>query len=399
MKILWVKTDFLHPTTRGGQIRTLEMVKRLHAKHEVHYLTFDDAHNPEGSRRAGEYSSHQYVVPHVVPPKRSLAFAGQLVSGLVARLPLAIGRYESAAMRRKITELIRTERFDSVVCDFLMSAANFENPADCVLFQHNVETILWRRHVQNAPDPLRKWYFARQADKMFAFERDICRTAAGVVAVSDEDADLMRSMFGAPRVTAVPTGVDVAYFTPQTQAEHVADLVFVGSMDWMPNSDGILYFVEQILPLIRSKRPKCSLAIVGRAPGAAIRALAERDPYIQVTGTVPDVRPYLWGSTVSIVPLRVGGGTRLKIYEAMAARTPVVSTTIGAEGLHVESPRDIRLADTPEAFAEACLHLIDDTAERTRMADTGYELVASKFSWDHVTRCFERSIGIPVATP
>ena len=398
MKILWVKTDFLHPTTRGGQIRTLEMVKRLHARHEVHYLTFDDTQNTEGPRRAGEYSSRQYVVPHVVPPKRSLAFAGQLVSGLVARLPLAIGRYESAAMRRKVTELIRTQRFDSVVCDFLMPAANFENPGDCVLFQHNVETILWRRHVQNAPDPLRKWYFARQAEKMFAFERDICRSAAGVVAVSDEDAALMRSMFGAPRVTAVPTGVDVPYFTPQAKADTVADLVFVGSMDWMPNSDGILYFVEQILPLIRAKRPKCSVAIVGRAPGPAIRALAERDPLITVTGTVPDVRPYLWGSAVSIVPLRVGGGTRLKIYEAMAARTPVVSTTIGAEGLHVESPRDIRLADTPETFAEACLHLLDDNTERTRLADTGYELVATKFSWDHVTRCFEQAIGIPVAT-
>jgi len=398
MKILWVKTDFLHPTTRGGQIRTLEMVKRLHAKHELHYLTFEDTQNTEGARRAGEYSSRQYAVPHVVPSKRSLAFAGQLVTGLFARLPLAVGRYESPAMRRKISELMRSERFDSIVCDFLAPAANFEDPSQCVLFQHNVETILWQRHTQNASDPLRRAYFHLQAQRMFAFERHICRSAAGVVAVSDADAGLMRSIFGATRVTAVPTGVDVPYFTPQAHAAGtVADLVFVGSMDWMPNSDGILYFVDQILPLIRRKRPNCSLAIVGRAPGPEIRALAERDPLVQVTGTVPDVRPYLWGSAVSIVPLRVGGGTRLKIYEAMAARTPVVSTMIGAEGLHVESPRDIHIADTPDTFANACLHLLDDDAERTRLADTGYELVATKFSWDHVTRCFEQAMGIPVA--
>lgn len=397
MKILWVKTDFLHPTNRGGQIRTLEMVKRLHAKHELHYLTFDDGKNTEGARRAGEYSSRQYAVPHVVAPKRSITFAGQLVGGLVARLPLAVGRYESPAMRRKISELMRSEQFDSVVCDFLAPAANFEDPSKCVLFQHNVETLIWQRHTENASDPLRKAYFHLQAKRMFAFERDICRTAAGVVAVSDADASLMQSMFGVKRVTAVPTGVDVPYFTPQGKANAVADLVFVGSMDWMPNSDGILYFVDEILPLIRRKRPKCSLAIVGRAPGPQIRALADRDPLIQVTGTVPDVRPYLWGSAVSIVPLRVGGGTRLKIYEAMAARTPVVSTTIGAEGLHVESPRDIRLADTPGTFADACVDLLEDEAERTQLAHTGFDLVATKFSWDHVTRCFEQAIGIPVA--
>ena len=397
MKILWVKTDFLHPTTRGGQIRTLETVKRLHAKHELHYLTFDDGQNPEGALRAPEYSSRQYVVPHVVPSKRSLAFAGQLVAGLVAPLPLAVGRYESPAMRQKISELMRSESYDSVICDFLAPAANFEDPSRCVLFQHNVETVIWQRRVENASNSLRKAYLNLQAKRMFAFERDICRSAASVVAVSDADADLMRSMFGVTQITAVPTGVDVAYFSPQGTAEPVADLMFVGSMDWMPNSDGILYFVEQILPLIRRKRPNCSLAIVGRTPGPEIRALAARDPLIRVTGTVPDVRPYLWGSSISIVPLRVGGGTRLKIYEAMAARTPVVSTTIGAEGLHVESPRDIRLADTPDTFAAACLHLLEDDAERTQLATTGYELVATKFSWDEVTRRFEQAIGIPVA--
>jgi glycosyltransferase involved in cell wall biosynthesis len=338
------------------------------------------------------------VVPHVIPSKRSLAFAGQLATGLFARLPLAVSRYESAAMRRKISELIRSERFDSVVCDFLAPAANFENPGDCVLFQHNVETIIWQRHVQNASDPLRKAYFGLQATRMFAFERDICRSAAGVVAVSDADASLMQSMFGVPRVSAVPTGVDVDYFTPrETPAEAVADLMFVGSMDWMPNSDGVLFFVNEILPLIRRKRPNCSLAIVGRAPGPEIRALAGRDPHIKVTGTVADVRPYLWGSAVSIVPLRIGGGTRLKIYESMAARTPVVSTTIGAEGLSVESPTDIRLADTPEAFADMCLDLLNDRAERKRIADAGWDLVSTKFSWDHVVRCFEQAIGISVA--
>src|SRR6185437_13822916 len=135
--------------------------------------------------------------------------------------------------------------------------------------------------------------------------------------------------------------------------------VFVGSMDWMPNSEGILWFVREVLPVIRRRLPECSLTVVGRKPSEEILQLANDDPHITVTGTVPDVRPYLWQSSVSIVPLRIGGGTRLKIYEAMAARSPVVSTTIGAEGLTVSDGEDIRLADTSESFARICVELLE----------------------------------------
>ena len=396
MKILWVKTDFLHPTTRGGQIRTLEMVKRLHARNELHYLTFDNGTNPEGLRRAGEYSSKQYTVTHTVPRRGSLAFAGQVFSGTFSRLPLAVSRYESAEMRRLITQLMRTEKFDCVVCDFLAPAPNFEDLRSCVLFQHNVESVIWERHAQNATDPLRKAYFRLQAKRMFEFERHVCRGVSRIVAVSEDDARLMTSMFGLDHVAAVPTGVDVGYFTPEQPVPDVADLVFVGSMDWMPNSDGMAYFVREVLPLIHAKRPECKLAIVGREPGPEIRAWAQRDERIRVTGTVPDVRPYLWGSKVSIVPLRIGGGTRLKIYEAMAARTAVVATTIGAEGLDISSPDHFRRADTPAAFAQACLDLLADAGERQRVVESAWRLVASAFSWDHVADCFERNIGGPL---
>jgi len=394
VKILWVKTDFLHPTTRGGQIRTLEMVRRLHTRHELHYLAFDDPDNPEGLRRAGEYSAKQYTVSHMAPARGSLAFAGQVAKGLVSSLPVAVSRWTSPAMRRRISELMRAENFDAVVCDFLAPAANFEDPSQYVLFQHNVETVIWQRHAQNASDPLRKAYFGLQAKRMFQFEHKVCRAASSVIAVSEADAKTMRTMFGVSRVSSVPTGVDVEYFSPgPTSGESTADLVFVGSMDWMPNSDGMLWFVREVLPFIRAKNPGCTVAIVGRQPGPEIRALADEDPKIQVTGTVPDVRPYLWGSTVSIVPLRIGGGTRLKIYEAMAAGTAVVSTTVGAEGLSVESPVHLRLADEPAAFAEACLELLEDTSARTLMVDAARELVCSRLSWDHAVVHFEHALN------
>jgi glycosyltransferase involved in cell wall biosynthesis len=389
MKILWVKSDFLHPTNRGGQIRTLEMLRRLHSRHEVHYVAFDNSRQPEGLRRANEYCSYAYPVAHEVPPHASLAFVKQSAQNLFSSMPLALSRYVSVAMRKQIDDLIRRHQFDSIVCDFIFPAPNFSTLNDCVLFQHNVETVIWRRHAEHAGDPLRRWFFRLQASRMFNWEQRICAEAARVIAVSPGDAEMFEQLFGVKKVPYVATGVDTDYFRRPERSEHVADLVFIGSMDWMPSIDAMKFFAGDVLPLIRKRRPGCTLAIVGRSPSAATLALAELDRGIRVTGTVPDVRPYLWGSTVSIVPIRIGGGTRLKIYEAMAAGVPVVSTTVGAEGLDVSKGDNIRLADTPESFAAACLDLMDNAAERERQAATALELVQTKYSWDQITLQFE----------
>ena len=389
MRILWVKSDFLHPTTRGGQIRTLEIVKRLHARHEVHYIAYDNPAQPEGLQRAGEYCSHAYPVTLDVPPRRSLKFVAQLAGNLTSSMPLSLSRYCSEVMRDQIANVLGASQFDSVVCDFLAPAPNFADMSGVLLFQHNVESMIWRRHVEQAPDPVRKAYFKMQSDRMFDWERRMCRAAGRVIAVSPQDATVMRELFGIEAVS-VATGVDLDYFRRPPDAAHKADLVFVGSMDWLPNSDGVNYFVREILPLIWQRKPDCTLAIVGRAPSPAMMALAQQDSRIHVTGTVPDVRPWLWGASTSIVPLRIGGGTRLKIYEAMAAGTATVSTSIGAEGLDVAHPANIRLADAPEAFAEQCVTLLQDAEQRESVADAALELVTSRFSWDVVAAEFEK---------
>jgi glycosyltransferase involved in cell wall biosynthesis len=169
----------------------------------------------------------------------------------------------------------------------------------------------------------------------------------------------------------------------------MADLVFSGSMNWAPNVDGVTYFCEAILPLILAREPGCRVTIVGRTPPPAITKLAESHPNVSVTGTVADIRPYLWGAKVCIVPLRIGGGTRLKIYEAMAAGVPVVSTSVGAEGLPVTHGENVLLADEPRAFAEACLELLADGAKRQRMSAKAYELAAAH-SWKQAAESFEK---------
>jgi polysaccharide biosynthesis protein PslH len=391
MKVLWVNTNFMHPTTKGGQIRTLEMLRHLHHWHEIHYVAIENPAQPEGPARAREYSFKAYPFQYRIPDKASAAFWGQLAQGLISATPVAVGRFHPPGMGPFLEELIRKERFDCAVVDHLAPTVYFPDLPHAVFFQHNVESVIWSRHVQHATDPLQRWYFGLQAKRMYEYERRVSLLAGEIVAVSATDAAAMRQLFGVKRVSEIPTGVNIDYFQPpQTPPAEGADLVFVGSMDWLPNVDGVLHFAREILPLIRRRRPDCSLAIVGRTPPPKVAELGERDPKIRVTGTVPDIRPYLWGSAVSVVPLRIGGGTRLKIYEAMAARIPVVSTTVGAEGLAIHPPDDIRIADAPEDFADRCLELLDDAEDRRHVAAAAWEMVNANFSWEQVAHCFEK---------
>ena len=391
MKILWVKADFLHPTTKGGRIRSLEILKRLHRRHEIHYVALDDPWAREGASlaRASEYCSKAYPIPHWAPAFHTPGFRMQALRAMFSNLPLAVFRFRSEAMKRQIETLTRREKFDSIVCDFLFPSPNIPDIGSCVLFQHNVEAVLWSRLERHAPSRLRRLYFGSQVRRLQPYEAEVCRAAKRVVAVSEPDATTMRSIYGASRVAAVPTGVDFDYFRPPEDVRATGDLVFTGSMDWEPNVDGVHWFVDRVLPLIRRHRPNCSLTIAGRMPSRDINRLARRDGRIHVTGTVPDIRPYLWGSSVSIVPLRIGGGTRLKIYEAMAAKVPVVSTAVGAEGLDVRDGENIQIADAPADFAERCVALLDDAVARRRMASVAWDRISSCYSWEVVSRKFE----------
>jgi glycosyltransferase involved in cell wall biosynthesis len=389
MKILWVKSDFLHPTTKGGHIRTLEMLRKMHTRHEIHYVGCHDGRSDEGPRRSVEYATRSYAVPFQTSARGSARFLLDVTSNLFSSLPVHVTRPRSEQMRRTVAELMKKENFDAMVCDFLTPCISVPELSKWVLFQHNVETMIWRRHAEAATDPLRRWYYQMQADRLFAYEKEVCQTVRHVIAVSEADAVMMSRMMQAPRVSHVPTGVDIEYFTPRENRQPETDLVFVGSMDWAPNVDGMLMFSREMLPLIRKKKPDCSVAIVGRDPVASIRALGESDPLIRVLGTVPDVRPHLWNSKVSIVPLRIGGGTRLKIYESQAARVPVVSTTIGAEGLFNQPGKNIHIADAPEEFAARCVELLNSEAQRQHMAHDAWTAVKDRFSWEQVAREFE----------
>lgn len=395
MRILWLKSELLHPVDKGGKIRTYQMLRAINRKHPVTYLTLDDGHAaPDARARALEYASVVETVPLRISRRGSPRFFGELATNLVSSLPYSLSRYRVDVFRDRVRAELAERKIDLVVCDFLTPWVNLPDDAasfgiPIVLFQHNVEAEIWRRHADVAANPLSRWYFGLQHHRMMRYEKEACLAADHVVAVSEHDARLFREQYGVTSVSDVPTGVDIEYFDPAPFTSRVpARLVFTGSMDWMPNADGISWFTEEVWPLVRARRPDASFTIVGRNPPAAVRALATPGSGIEVTGSVPDVRPYLGTGSVFVVPLRIGGGTRLKIYEAMAMECPVVSTTVGAEGLPVVSGEHLQIADDPISFAERCIALLDDNDAASAMANRAAGYVRTNFGWDAVADHF-----------
>ncbi|MEP6692660.1 MAG: glycosyltransferase [Gemmatimonadaceae bacterium] len=392
LRILWLKTELLHPVDRGGRIRTYNMLRELRRTHEVTYVAFTDETTPHDAlEQADEYCSTLVPVPVRLPQRGSAAFLAGLARSVASPLPYVVWRCRSPEMEREIVRRTSAGEVDVVVCDFLFPSINVPAALPCptVIFQHNVEAMIWRRHADIARNPLKRALMRDQWRKIRRFEAAECRRFDRVIAVSEEDRALFESEYGCRGVEQVPTGVDTSFFRPAGREPRRAhEMVFTGAMDWLPNEDGIAWFAEAILPRVRAAIPDAALTIVGRRPSARVRALAAADGSVTVTGGVPDVRPYLERAALFVVPLRIGGGTRLKIFEAMAMEKPIVSTTIGAEGLPVIDGEHLRIADDPDAFAGAVVELLRDAERARSLGDAAAALVRAEYGWAGVAERF-----------
>ena len=398
MKILWLNAGLLLPLDKGGKLRTWNLMRHLAWRHDITYLSFSDPSQTE-EHRIGmcDVCERLETVPRTDAAKGTFRFYADAARYVVDPVPYAVAKYRSADYARRVQELLQTGRFDAIVCDFLPPLVNMprELPCPAILFTHNVEAEIWRRHAQTATNPVARQLLGQQWQRMLRFEREAFSRFDLVLAVSEADRDTFERLYpGALRapVHVVQTGVDTQYFRPAsgTPARR-AHLVFTGSMDWLPNEDGMLYFVRDILPLVRQGEPGATLSIIGRAPTPAVRKLGEQHG-VEVTGSVDDVRPHVAAGSVYVVPLRIGGGTRLKIFEAMGMAKAVVSTTIGAEGLPVTNGADIVIADEPEAFASAVVRLIRDDGARARIEDAARRLVVERYDWSAVAQDFEDAL-------
>ncbi len=307
--------------------------------------------------------------------------------------PYQMRKYCQAEVARRLREFLAHKKHDVIICDFLLTAGvlPWDAGIPVVIFSHNVETMIWRRRKEANVNLLWKLVARRESHAISRAERHFTSLADHVFTVSDTDRASFLEYLPQRKVTTIPTGVDLEFFG-LGRAPTRRSVVFTGSMDWTPNEDAVMYFVRDILPHIQREIPNIRFSVVGRTPSKKLLALASGNPAIEVTGAVDDIRPHVQRASVFIVPLRIGSGTRIKIFEAMAMGKPVVSTTIGAEGLPVEHDRDILLADTPSEFARRTIQLLKNATDRERIGEAARRLVESQYGWQRVTDVFEQAL-------
>jgi sugar transferase (PEP-CTERM/EpsH1 system associated) len=388
LKVLWVKSGGLVPLDHGGRIRSYQLAKELARKHHVTLFTFYAEQPSDAHTELERVFARVIALPLHIPPAKSRDDYLGYMRNLFSMRPYSQAKYCQAPVAARLRQHLHEESYDVLLCDFLLTAAviPWEIPCPKVLFTHNIEQRIWERQFRIAHNPLWKAVCYREYRCLARMERHYIQRAERVLAVSETDREFFAGFADPAKIHVIPTGVDLDYFRSMPDSEEPNTLVFTGSMDWLPNEDGIFWFVEQVLPRIRQQIPDVTLWVVGRRASTRLKELGARENGVKVTGTVEDIRPFVARGSVYVVPLLVGGGTRIKIFEAMAMGKAVVSTSIGAEGLPVTGGEDILLADQPEAFAERVVGLLQDSAERRRIGQAARHLVEKDYSWASVAK-------------
>lgn len=381
------------PLTSGKRIRTFNLLARLAQRHNITVLCHrnpdrDEALAAEEAFRTAGIAT--VVVERAVPPKSGPGFYARLAGNLLSPLPYSVSSHASPALADAVRKFAAENAVDVWHCEWtpyaqvLLDALGSElDAAPWTVMAHNVESLIWRRYADTAENPMKRWYIKQQLRKFERFERWAYSAATTAVAVSREDAALMRSEFGGTRVKVVENGVDVDFFRPQRDVErNPSQMLFMGSLDWRPNQDAAVQLLTEILPAVRAEVPHATAVLVGRRPPEWLRALADTTPGAELHADVPDVRPFLARCGFLTVPLRIGGGSRLKILEALAAGTPVVSTKVGAEGLELEPGRDLLIAETQDEMVNTTLHAIRAGEQLQDTAESGRRQVLARYSWE-----------------
>jgi len=388
VRVLWVKADKLLPVQNGGNLLSYHLLRQIAARHELAFFSYYDG--PADAEYESELKRCFPGSECLCTGKSKWARSDRAVDYLLrlpSAAPYAVGRFASSRVQAKISSWFQQSSFEVAVCDFLDAAINF--PAKLtipsVLFQHNVESEIWRRHALSERSRVMRLVYQLEFAKMLGYEQKTVSKFHHVIAVSEHDRRLMSAWIDPSRISVVPTGVDLSACRIPAVPASAPLVVFVGAMDWEPNIDAVEHFCSRIWPSIQAAVPAARFRIVGRNPDARVLKLVSGS--VEVTGSVPSVADHLKQAAVVIVPLRVGGGTRLKIYEAMAMGKAVVSTSVGAEGLDTHPGRDIAIADDPGNFASAVAKLLLDSELRH-----SYELaaaaLAAQYDWSIVGKRF-----------
>ncbi|MBD3183554.1 glycosyltransferase [Candidatus Poribacteria bacterium] len=385
LKILFVSPTIPYPPLDGGRIRVLNVISRLCRGNDLTFLAF--AH-PVDDKDGVDYLNNLNM--EVVTVESPDSGTSDNISGLwrsfIHRKPFTVAKYYSKEMVNTLSDLLNSGDFDLVHFEMIHTGQFLfllKRMPQCVtvLGQQNVDSGIWYRLAKNEFSFYKKSLYLYQYGQFADYENRICSGFDLCTCVSEEDKQRLINLCPDANIEVIENGVDLEYFKPFDETEERQRIVFTGSMDWQPNEDAVIHFCKDILPIIQDKFPDVEFYIVGSKPTLRVQEL-DKIYGVTVTGSVEDVRPYISSASVFVVPLRIGGGTRLKILQALAMNKATVSTSVGAEGLGLESGNHIMISDSPDEFAEFTVNLMKDDELRYSLANTGRDFVKERYSWD-----------------
>ncbi len=391
-RILFLTPQVPYPPEQGTAFRNYHLLAGAARRHKVSLLAFGSRANaPE---RALTDMCQEFVV--IAPPDRRMR--DRLRTLLTSRDADMSHRLRSSAFGQRLLEMLSGSHYDVLQVEGielaqygLMAREWLGRDAPRIVFDdHNAEAELQRRAaIADLASP-RRWpagaYSLVQAARLKRLERRACQVADAVVAVSTADADYLEGLCAGREVAVIPNGVDTGIYRPDLgDTLHLAHpaVVYTGKMDYRPNVDAVLWFHSQVWPRIVATVEGARFYVVGKDPHPRLAPL-DRDPSVTVTGYVPEVLPYFGGADVYVAPLRVGGGTRLKILQALAAGLPLVTTTLGAEGIDLADREQALFADTAQAFASAVIGLLQDPETARALGQAGRARVVKSYDWDSI---------------
>jgi glycosyltransferase involved in cell wall biosynthesis len=387
LNVVMVDEEMPYPPTSGKRIRSLNLTLRLARRHRLTYLCHPHREPAETLRARAFFLEHgirTVVLDRPLPRQSGVGFYARLAANLLSPLPYSVASHCSRALEQAIRQHAAGNDVDLWHCEWTpyAQALRVLPGARWLVMAHNIESQIWQRYRDNETGWLRRWFIATQMRKFLRFERHIFNAAQTVVTVSPEDAVLARWAFGAPRVDLVDNGVDTAFFQPGENPRRSKTLLFLGSLDWRPNLDAVGLLLERIWPTVAAAEPDARLQIVGRNPPAWLRRCVAVRDRVELHGSVADVRPFLTSCSALAVPLRIAGGSRLKILEALACEAPVVSTKIGAEGLRLSPDEHLTVVDDHSQMAGALVDCLRSPEMALAQAQRGRQFVLQHHNWD-----------------
>jgi sugar transferase (PEP-CTERM/EpsH1 system associated) len=383
MKILFMTSKTPLPMNEGHALRTFNLLKAAAHKHDVTLLScvkFPVEYQHKEDLEKLCVSVRLFDVPENRSTYRTAISAA---INLAEQRPYISRKYNLPALRENVRSLLTHQKFDLVHLDMLpLGVFLDEIGIPTLLNEHNVESALLKRRAEGTTNPVIKWYLKGQQKRLELFESQVASRVSHVITCSEEDKLLLSRMAPNQNISVVPNGVDIDWYTSTgVIQEESSQLVFVGGMNWFPNRDAVVWFDEMIYPLLQQKVPEARLDVVGKSDPVVP---LHNGTHIVMRGFVDDTRPYLEKASIVIVPIRVGGGTRLKVLEAMSMGKAIVSTTAGVEGIRVEHERHLLIADTPADFVDCIIKLINNPQRRKKLGATARELACSRYHWDSI---------------